>query len=126
MKLHLHNEPGLNIISAYGPDHVFINRQRHDGSLIVTGRRIVSPWVAGDFDSLAVEHLRALAEVGAEVVLLGTGSRQRFPHPSLLRPLIEARIGFEVMDLAAACRTYNILVGEGRSVAVALIFDPPA
>lgn len=55
---------------------------------------------------------------------MGTGRRQRFPNPALLRPLMEARIGFEFMDLPAACRTYNILVAESRAVALALLFDP--
>jgi uncharacterized protein len=67
--------------------------------------------------------LRRLLDFSPELVLLGTGPRQRFPRPALLRPLIEARVGFEVMDLQAACRTFNILVGEGRRVAAALLFD---
>ena len=65
-----------------------------------------------------------VAFLGVEIVLIGTGRRQRFPAPALMRPLMQARIGFEVMDLGSACRTFNILVNEGRSVAAALIFDP--
>ena len=59
----------------------------------------------------------------AKILIIGTGRRQRFPQPQLLRGLVEARIGFEFMDLAAACRTYNILVAEGRAVALALLFE---
>ena len=58
-----------------------------------------------------------------ELVLFGSGTRLRFPHPSLVRPLIERRIGVETMDSAAACRTYNVLLGEGRAVIAALLFE---
>ena len=75
------------------------------------------------FDALATEHLTQLAAFSCDVLLLGTGLRQRFPSPALLRPLIESGRGFEIMDTAAACRTYNILVGEGRIVLAALIVE---
>jgi len=64
-----------------------------------------------------------VTELGAEILIVGTGRRQRFPQPLLLRPLVEARVGFEFMDFAAACRTYNILVGEGRAVALGLLYE---
>ena len=67
--------------------------------------------------------LQAIAELGCPIVLLGTGSRQRFPAAALLRPLIQRRVGIEVMDSYAACRTYNILMAEGRDVAAALIIE---
>ena len=59
-----------------------------------------------------------------ELFILGTGARQHFPKPEVLKPLIEARIGFEIMDSQAACRTYNILMGEGRQVLAAILLDP--
>ena len=65
----------------------------------------------------------AARELGAEILIVGTGRRQRFPQPQLLRPLVEARIGFEFMDFSAACRTYNILVGEGRAVVLGLLYE---
>jgi uncharacterized protein len=77
--------------------------------------------VAGE--PLTAEHLSALAGFRGDVLVLGTGARQRFPSPQLLRPLVEAGIGIEIMDTPAACRTYNILVGEGRAVAAALIVE---
>jgi len=64
-----------------------------------------------------------LRDLKPEVVVVGTGTRQRFPSPQVLRPLIEANIGYEIMDLAAACRTFNILATEGRAVVAALVFD---
>lgn len=129
MKLYQDNNANLNVVTGYGDDHVMINKVRHDGNLIVTANSIHTGWAPeahGDLVALTADDLAALAALGPEIVIVGTGRRQRFPPPALLRPLIEVRIGFEFMDLPAACRTYNILVGEGRSVAVALLFDAVA
>ena len=129
MKLYQDNNANLNVVTGYGDDHVMVNKVRHDGNLILTAGQIRTGWAPdarGDLGTLRVEDLAAVAELRPEIVIVGTGLRQRFPAPALLRPLIEARIGFEFMDLPAACRTYNILVGEGRSVAVALLFEAAA
>ena len=95
---------------------------RHDKSIVVTPETI-SDWTASSFGSLKKEDFDGLAALGADIVLLGTGPRQRFPHPSLTASLAEARVGLEVMDAKAACRTYNILVAEERKVALALLFE---
>jgi uncharacterized protein len=124
MKLHLDNAAGINLITGYADDHVLINRQRHAGNLVILADRLVQGWAPGGFAGLSAADFEAILPLGPEILLIGTGRRQRFPNPALLRPLMEARIGFEVMDLAAACRTYNILVSESRAVAVALLFDP--
>ncbi|MDP2247911.1 MAG: Mth938-like domain-containing protein, partial [Nitrosomonadales bacterium] len=76
---------------------------------------------ASDFESLTVEHFEKIAELKPEVVLLGTGNKHRFIHPRLTAPLTALGISVECMDTAAACRTYNILMAEGRHVAAALI-----
>ena len=75
------------------------------------------------FDALAEADFERLLETSPEIVLLGTGATQRFPHPRLTAPLHRARVGLEVMDTRAACRTYNILVAEGRNVTAALIVE---
>jgi len=126
MKLHQDNDPKLKLVTGYGTDHVMINRERHDQNLVLLPDRIVEPWGTAGFEQLSEADFAALTELGATVILIGTGGRQRFPNPRLLRPLMAARIGYEVMDLAAACRTYNILADEGRSVAAALLFDRDA
>ena len=126
MKLYQDKNANVNVVTGYGTDHVLINKVRHDGNLLLTSTRIVGHWAPGGYAGLTADDFAAARDLGMEIVIIGTGSRQRFPSPTLLRPLIDARIGFEVMDLAAACRTYNILVGEGRAVAAALLFDPPA
>lgn len=123
MKLVFENQSGLNLVTGYGADHLMINKVRHDSNLLLSAERIVNDWAPGGFDRLSASDFDAVLELAPEVVIVGTGARQRFPAPQLLRPLIEAGIGFEVMDLAAACRTYNILASEGRAVAAALLLD---
>jgi uncharacterized protein len=126
MKLYTDAPSNLNIVTGYGTDHVLINKVRHDGNLLVTPDSIQAGWAPAGFDGLSADDFAAVRELQVQVVIVGTGARQRFPAPALLRPLIEAGIGFEIMDLPAACRTYNILAGEGRKVVAALLFDPPA
>lgn len=111
------------IVTAYGDDYVDINRERHETGLILLPERIITPWCAGGFAALTDADMQQLADLSVDVVLIGTGMQQRFPTPSLLRSLIEAQRGYEVMNLAAACRTYNVLAGEGRNVAVALMLN---
>ena len=121
MKIHLENGTGVNVVHHYGPGHVAINADEYRVSLIVLPDRLIHDWPPQSFAELRVEHFEALAALRPEVVVLGTGARLQFPTAALTRPLIEARIGLEVMDTAAACRTYNILVSEGRKVAGALL-----
>lgn len=124
MKLNLEQDPRLNLVTGYGDGHLMINRVRHDGNLLLDANRVIGGWAPGGFAALDASDFAAIVALGPEVVLVGTGSRLRFPPVGVLRPLIEARIGYEIMDLAAACRTYNVLVSEGRAVAAALLFDP--
>lgn len=123
MKLNLEQNSDLNVVTGYGADHLMINKERHDGNVLIAADRIVEGWAPGGFAHLSADDFVPVCEMKPEVVLIGTGSRQRFPAPAVVRPLIEARIGYEIMDLPAACRTYNILVAEGRSVVAALLFD---
>jgi len=116
VKLHAATAGAYNVITAYGEGYVAVNGQRHESSLIVTPEQVL-PWNVVAFENLTAEHFEKLKELNAEIILLGTGARQRFPHPSLAASLA----GLEVMDVKAACRTYNILVAEGRKVAAALL-----
>jgi uncharacterized protein len=121
LKLHLDGVAGRNRFTGYGAGYVTVNGTRYERSLVVLPLRIVTDWPATTFEALEPSHLAALVALGAEVVLLGTGERLRFPSPEITRPLVEARIGLEVMDVQAACRTYNILMAEERKVAAALL-----
>ena len=123
LKLHLSNISGVNLFTGYGEGYVMVNRQRHEQSLVVLRDRLVTDWQPAGFDALDAGDFARLAELQPEIVLLGTGGRLRFPRPELTRALIEARIGLEVMDIRAACRTYNILAAEERKVAAALLFS---
>ena len=123
MKLHQDVPSGLNSITGYGEGYVMVNGQRYGCSLIVMPEMLMEAWQVPDFDALAKPHFEPLLDAHPEILLLGTGERQRFPHPKIFRGLYDAGIGVEVMDSAAACRTYNILVGEGRRVAAALILE---
>ena len=121
MKLHADKPSTLNTFTAYGEGYVEVNAQRHAGPLVMMPQGPVDAWPVAGFDALTAEHFDALADRRPELVLLGTGARQRFPHPRLLRGLTGAGIGLEAMDSRAACRTYNILMTEGRQVLVALL-----
>lgn len=121
MKIHLQHSGSANTIRAQAPGEVRINDAIYVRSLIVMPSEIVPDWGPTDFAGLNTDHFEAIARLKPELVLLGTGARLVFPHPRLTLALIQAGIGLEVMDTAAACRTYNILMGEGRAVAAALI-----
>ena len=123
MKLHLDSVVGQNRVTAYGSDYVAINGARRDKSLIVMPERIIDDWLPAGFASLTHADFEFIATLAPELFLLGTGAALRFPHPRLSQALAQARIGMEVMDTGAACRTFNILVAEGRRVAAALLID---
>ncbi|MEW6352908.1 MAG: Mth938-like domain-containing protein [Pseudomonadota bacterium] len=90
-------------------------------SVVITPQRLLRDWPPQRFDELRADHFAMLADLRPEVVLLGCGNRLRFPHPSLTAPLTALGIAVEAMDTGAACRTYNILIAEGRQVAAALL-----
>ena len=123
MKLHLTDASGINLFTGYGEGYVMVNHQRHAQSLVVLRDRVLTDWPPSGFDALDAGHFALLAELAPEIVLLGTGERLRFPRPELTRALMEKRIGLEVMDIQAACRTYNFLAAEERKVAAALLFS---
>ncbi|MCK9382191.1 MAG: Mth938-like domain-containing protein [Sulfuritalea sp.] len=123
MKLHSSVTAGLLSITSYDAEHIAVNGRRLTKSFLLTPQRLIEDWSPASFDSLTEADLQKVAELNCPIVLLGTGPRQRFPAPALLRSLIERRIGVEVMDSYAACRTYNVLMAEGREVAAALIIE---
>ncbi len=121
MKIERETAEGKNLFTGYGDGYVEINRQRHTSSLVVSAERLITDWPVDSVGALGADHLAAIVELRPEVVLLGTGRAFMFPESRLLAPLHAAKIGVEVMDTTAACRTYNILLGEGRNVVAALI-----
>ena len=123
MKLHLESAGARNTFTGYGEGYVMVNGARIEKSVVVLPERIVDDWPASSFAGLKPEHFAALAGLDREIVLLGTGGTLRFPRPEIIAPLLAAGVGVEVMDLQAACRTYNILMAEERKVAAALLFE---
>lgn len=120
MKFHVARPDGRNLFTGYGPGFVAINGTQHRSSLIVTADQVL-PWDVDDPQALTEAVFTELARLPIEILLLGTGPSLSFPHPQLTQPVRDAAIGLEVMDTAAACRTYNILLSEDRRVAAALL-----
>ena len=102
-----------------------INGVAYGQSLVVLPKRMLAAWGPDSAADLRAGDFEAIARLAPEIVLLGTGRQQRFPSPDLYRCLIEKGTGLEIMDTAAACRTYNILASEGRRVAAALLMIEP-
>ena len=119
------DKPDVQTLTAHGPGWVAINNERVEHSVVLGSRGERFVWDCASFDDLGPEHFAQLADLGAETVIFGSGTRIRFPPPAWLRPLIDRRIGLETMDTAAACRTYNILAAEGRHVLAALLVERP-
>lgn len=121
MKLHLTTAENNHLITAYDEGYIEINKQRYTQNLIVMPQTLIQGWQVTSFAALTNEHFREIADLKPEVVLLGTGAKHLFLHPRHHQHLTDNGIALECMSTAAACRTYNILMSEGRIVAAALI-----
>jgi len=115
----------VQTLTAHGPGWVAINGERVENSVVIGSRGERFAWNCTNFGELGAGHFAQLAALDAELIIFGSGSRIRFPHPSWLQPLMAQRTGVETMDTAAACRTYNILASEGRHVLAALLVEHP-
>jgi uncharacterized protein len=121
MKLHLHTEANQYNITRHGQGYVEVAGQRILTPLIVSPTVLVQPWVLADPATITFEDFAQAMELKPALVVYGSGNAFRFPHPRVMAAFSSARIGFEVMDTAAACRTYNVLMSEGRNVVAALV-----
>ena len=121
MKLSLDDNSARYMIRAYGPGHVVVNEEIIRTSVVVLPEQLLRDWAPGSFEDITAEHIEGLLALEPEIILLGTGQRMQFPHPRTLAAAAARRVGIEVMDTAAACRTYNILAAESRNVAAALL-----
>lgn len=122
MKLHS-DRSEVQTVTGYGPGWVSIDKKEHRSNLMVGSSGFLRPWNCSNFASLTAEHFAELAQLNAELIIFGSGSKIRFVHPSWLQPLMQKRIGFETMDTHAACRTYNVLAAEGRNVIAVLLLE---
>lgn len=121
--MHIQLESGgqSNQIRTYSSGLISVNQDSYTRSLIVLPGQIISDWPPQTLEELTAAHIEILVSLSPELLILGTGRRQQFPHAEILAPLVAAGIGWEIMDTGAACRTYNILMSEGRNVAAALL-----
>ncbi|MES2318509.1 MAG: Mth938-like domain-containing protein [Pseudomonadota bacterium] len=126
MKLHSATTKQYQTVTAYDDSGVEINAAPYAYSLIVLPETPPRAWDVPNFEALTAAHFEQIEADKPDVVILGTGARQRFVHPRLVAALSARHIGVECMDSKAACRTYNVLMGEGRKVTLALIIEPPA
>jgi uncharacterized protein len=121
MRFHREAAAGINIIRAYGGEELRVNDTVYRGAVVVSGTQLLHEPQIFDLEGLlAIDPARIMA-FEPEVLLLGTGARQIFPPPTFSARYLSAGIGFEAMDTGAACRTYNVLVGEQRRVVAMLL-----
>ncbi len=120
MKFLLDDNREGQTIQRYESGEIIVNQVSYRSTLVVLPDRVIDDWSPSSPGEMTLEDFHWLAALSPEIILLGTGRTQQFPHPSLMQPIMQHRIGLEVMDTAAACRTYNILMSEGRRVAAAL------
>jgi len=117
------DKPTVQTIHGYGPGWIAVAAEQFSSSLVLGSRGERQLWDCRRYEELSAAHFGLLADLRPELVLFGSGARLRFPRPEWLQALMEQRIGLETMDTAAACRTYNILAGEGRHVVAALLLE---
>ena len=110
-------------ISGYGQGWVSVGGEKLSTSVVISSQGERFDWDCARFEDLTAAHFEKLATLGAELIIFGSGDRLRFPQAAWIRPLILQQTGVETMDTQAACRTYNILAGEGRRVVVALLME---
>jgi uncharacterized protein len=120
MKFILDDISSGHAIEHYATNVITVNGKTYDRSLVLMPDRVIPEWRPDSFKDLQIEDFALLGDLTPEIVILGTGAKQYFPAHALIQPLIDKQIGLEVMDTAAACRTYNILMSEGRHVSAAL------
>jgi uncharacterized protein len=120
VKFTLERPAGANLVRSYSDTELRIGEQRVQRSCLVMAERLITDWPPASFDELAPPHLEAIFALGPELVLLGTGPVQRFASAAVRAEFARRGVGLEVMQLGAACRTFNVLVQEERRVLAAL------
>ena len=108
-------------IKRYRAEGITINDIEYPQSIILSADTLITNWTPQTLEELKPEHFDPILQLKPSILLLGVGEKHRFPSPALLRNLYQNNIGVEVMTTAAACRTFNVLVAEGRSVVAALL-----
>ena len=121
MKFQPDSAEGVNVITRHDGQRIWVGAAPFDHGVLVPWTGAVQPWGVDAVEALTPAHFEQILDLKPELVIFGSGARLQFVKPALYRALIERRIGIETMDTAAACRTYNVLASEGRSVVAALL-----
>ncbi|MGH8308073.1 MAG: Mth938-like domain-containing protein [Gammaproteobacteria bacterium] len=111
----------LKAIRAYAPGRINVNDRLLSTSFILTPTTVLEDWPPQRFEDITLEHLQVALDLNPEILLIGTGPTLHFPEARIMAEIQRHGIGLEVLDTAAACRTYNVLVSENRSVVAALL-----
>jgi len=117
-----HNSANYKI-SGYDHDNIGINGMPHSHSLVISPMELLADWEPINYSDLKEQHLDAIYAMNPEIIILGTGLKQIFPPAEILRRFAKEQIGYEIMDTQAACRTFNILMAEDRTVVAGLFLD---
>lgn len=112
---------GSYAIRGYGPGEIRINEDVYRESLIISATRLSTDWPPETMAELQLEHIDTLLGMEPEILVLGTGASLRFPEAAIMHRVQAAGVGLEVMDTAAACRTFAVLASEDRNVVAALM-----
>ncbi len=121
MKLSLDDNTAKFLIHEYTAEYIRVKNVQHTRSIIISYNALFPEWAPQSIDQLTETHIIEILKEMPEMILLGTGKKIQFPHPKILQPAYERNVGIEVMDTAAACRTFNMLASDGRKVAAGLI-----
>ena len=126
MQLIENTESGSNLITTVDENSIYINKSEYKQTAIVSNNSIVTELKLTDIADLNAQHIEYLLSSKPELIIIGSGIQHTFPDVSLLTPIAQLNIGFEVMNNKSASRTYNVLVAEDRKVACLLIIESVA
>lgn len=121
MQLSQENPDFSFVLRGTTPTTVLVNQQSLDASFVLAADRLLENWGPASVDELEPAHMETLLALGPSVAILGTGPRQHFPSPAVMAAMLTRGVGLEVMDNAAAARTFNVLATEGRKVVAAFL-----
>ena len=114
------------IVRSCDDGQITVGQQSYRRSLILTPERVIPDWRPRRYREITEQDFDIVLSMQPEIILLGTGATLSFPAAKLSATILATGTGFEVMDTAAACRTYNILLSERRKVIAALLIESAA
>ncbi len=125
MQFTLETAPNLKLLTNYGEGFIEVDGKPYNSGILLFGNTVISEWKSTDTKKLSEESIKPILREGAEILILGTGSKLVFPGARFITSLQKQGVVVESMSTSAACRTYNILASEGRRVAAALMLIKP-